>query len=222
MFRIIENNKIFFGLYFIAFFVVFLNELNKPLLEATLYFGQHRTAFGDVFFSYWTLLGEAYPYLFIALFFYFYQKDKQNAAKILITGLIILIVSGVLKQIFDFPRPINFLNQMNLATTFNFVKGETIHKGGTSFPSGHTASAFALWALTAFQFSQLKTVQIYLFLTAFLVGVSRVYLTQHFPQDVLFGSAIGVGIALAVEYYLGRKRLYADEISQFSRSENHP
>lgn len=207
MFNIIEKNRLFFGLYFISFFAVFFYELNKPLLDATLYFGEHRTAFGDIFFAYWTLLGEAYPYLFVALFFYFYQKDKQNTAKVLITGIIILIVSGILKEIFDFPRPINFLSDMHLATTFNFVKGIDIHTGKTSFPSGHTASAFALWGLTTFQFSQLKSVQIGLFLTAFLVGVSRVYLTQHFPQDVLFGSAIGLTIALVVEYYLGRKRL---------------
>lgn len=210
MLNIIEKNRLFFGLYIISFFAVFFYELNKPLLDATLYFGEHRTEFGDVFFAYWTLLGEAYPYLFVALFFYFYQKDKQNTAKIVITGIIILIVSGALKEVFDFPRPINFLNDIHLTTTFNFVKGIDIHTGTTSFPSGHTASAFALWTLTAFQFSHLKTVQVGLFLTAFLVGVSRVYLTQHFPQDALFGSAIGIAIALVVEYYLAQERVNFD------------
>ena len=205
MLNIIEKNRLFLGLYFISFFIVFFYELNKPLLETTLYFGAHRTAFEDVFFTYWTLLGEAYPYLLVALFFYFYKKDKQNAAKIVLTGIVLLIVSSILKELFNFPRPVNFLNQMNLSATFNFVKGIDIHTGGTSFPSGHTASAFALWGLTAFQFSKNKGLQIGLFVTASLVGVSRVYLTQHFPQDVLFGSAIGLAIALVMEYYLGRK-----------------
>ncbi len=206
MLNIIERNKIFFGLYFVAFFSLFLNEINQPLLYATLYFSEHRSAFGDTFFSFWTLLGEAYPYLLVAAFFYFYKENKQMAAKTLLAGLVVLIVAGILKDIFDFPRPINFLNEMHLSANFNFVKGIDIHSGGTSFPSGHTASAFALWALTAFQFPHRKWVQIGLFLTAFLVGFSRIYLTQHFPQDVLFGSAIGMTVAVSIEYYLGRKR----------------
>jgi membrane-associated phospholipid phosphatase len=206
MLKIIEKNKLFLGLYVVAFFGLFFNEINKPLLYATLFFSDHRSAFGDAFFSYWTLLGEAYPYGLVALFFYFYKKDKQNAVKMVLAGLIVVIIAGILKDFFDFPRPINFLDQRNLSPTFNYVQGIEISTGNTSFPSGHTASAFALWGLMAFQFSQYRSIQIGLFLTACLVGISRIYLTQHFPQDVLLGSAIGVGVALLIEYYLGRKQ----------------
>ena len=144
---------------------------------------------GDAFFAFWTYLGEAYPYFLVAAFFFFYKKDKQNAAKIGITALAVLIITGVLKTAFDFPRPSNFLEDWHLLSSFHPVAGVELHEGGTSFPSGHTTSAFALWSLTAFQFKN-KNIQIGLFLTAFLVGLSRVYLGQHFPQDALFGSAI--------------------------------
>ncbi len=207
MLKIIEKNSLFFGLYIITFFIVFFNELNKPMLETTLYFSAHRTSLGDSFFSYWTLLGEAYPYFFVAFFFYFYQKDKQKTLKIAATGLIILVVTFILKQTFEYPRPANILEKMGIDNAFNFVEGVEMHKGATSFPSGHTASAFALWGLLAFQFSEFRSVQIGLFLTAFLVGLSRIYLAQHFPQDALFGSAIGLVVALCVEYYFNRKSL---------------
>lgn len=205
MLKIIEKNNLFFALYIISFFAVFFSEVNKPILETTLYFSAHRTPFGDTFFSYWTLFGEAYPYFFVALFFYFYQKDKQNTLKIAVTGLIILIVAFLLKEIFESPRPASILENMGLDATFNYVAGIEMNKGATSFPSGHTASAFALWSLLAFQFPRIKSVQIALFLAAFLVGFSRVYLAQHFVQDTLFGSAIGISVALWVEYYFSKK-----------------
>ena len=183
------------------------------MLETTLYFSAHRTALGDSFFSYWTFLGEAYPYFFVALFFYFYKKDKQKTLKIAVTGLIILVVTFILKETFEYPRPANILEKMGIDNSFNFVEGIEMHKGATSFPSGHTASAFALWGLLAFQFSRFRSVQIGLFLTAFLVGLSRVYLAQHFPQDALFGSAIGISVALWVEYFFNKKTTLRQQAS---------
>ncbi len=205
MLKIIEKNSLFFSLYFISFFLVFFQEINKPLLYATLYFGEHRTTFGDAFFRFWTLLGEAYPYFFLALFFFYYKKDRWSLLKIGLVGISVLIFSVILKSIFDFPRPALVLENLNLASTFHFVAGVEQLIGETSFPSGHTASAFALWGLTAFQFSNNKILQITFFLIAFLVGVSRVYLTQHYPQDVLFGSAIGLAIAVGIEHFFKKK-----------------
>ena len=207
MLKIIEKNSLFFALYIISFFLVFFNTLNKPILEATLYFSAHRSAINDAFFSYWTLLGEAYPYLFVALFFYFYKKDKQTTLKIAFNGLIILVITFILKETFSSPRPASILEEMGLDDTFNYVPGTELNRGATSFPSGHTASAFALWGLLTFQFSRYKSVQIAFFLTAFLVGVSRVYLAQHFPQDGLFGSAIGLSVALFVESFFNKKTI---------------
>lgn len=205
MFRIIEKNRLFFTLYFICFFIVFLNEFNKPMLDATLYFGEHRTTFGDGFFKFWTLLGEAYPYFLVAAFFFFYQKDKLNTQKSTVTGITILIVTFLLKEAFEYPRPAAILDQMGYSSSFNFVDGIDIHTGPTSFPSGHTASAFALFGLLSFQFYKHKTLQVIFFFTAFLVGLSRVYLTQHFPQDTLFGSVVGLVIAMTVEYLFEKK-----------------
>ncbi|MBL7813453.1 MAG: phosphatase PAP2 family protein [Saprospiraceae bacterium] len=201
MIDIIRKNSLFFALYILTFFAVFFYELNKPLLDTTLYLGEHRSVFGDAFFSFWTLLGEAYPYLVIAFIFYFVNKDKKNALKIGSTGIVLLILTFILKELFEHPRPAAVLEDMGFASSFNFVDGIDLHKAPTSFPSGHTASAFALWGLMSFYFHRNRILQVVFFIMAFLVGFSRVYLTQHFPQDALFGSAIGIFIALLAEYY---------------------
>ena len=73
---------------------------------------------------------------------------------------------------------------------------------GKSFPSGHTATAFAL----AFSLSgsvdrrTLRTVLI----MAVLVGISRVYVGAHFPVDAAFGALVGWASAAAIRSPAGQ------------------
>ncbi len=61
-----------------------------------------------------------------------------------------------------------------------------------SFPSGHTASAFA--AVGALLFTH-KKIGIPLILFAVMMGLSRIYLFVHFPTDVIAGAALGILMA---------------------------
>ncbi len=61
-----------------------------------------------------------------------------------------------------------------------------------SFPSGHTATTFALAALLAWYFPLWA---VPLFLLAAVIGYSRVYVGVHFVSDVLVAAAIGIGSA---------------------------
>ncbi len=65
----------------------------------------------------------------------------------------------------------------------------------SSFPSGHTASAFA-FATGAAQI--LPELSAPLWAAATLVGYSRVHTGVHFPGDVLAGAFLGVSAAEAV------------------------
>jgi membrane-associated phospholipid phosphatase len=61
-------------------------------------------------------------------------------------------------------------------------------------------SAFAIYGLAAFLFEN-PTLKVVFALIAVLIGVSRVYLIEHFPEDVLVGAIIGLIIGVLVYRY---------------------
>lgn len=63
-----------------------------------------------------------------------------------------------------------------------------------SFPSGHSANAFA----TATVLTGITSLGYLPFAVATLVAFSRVYLGQHFLSDVLVGSSIGLIVAVVI------------------------
>ena len=68
---------------------------------------------------------------------------------------------------------------------------------GTSFPSGHTAAAFA--AVTVLIAERMpKGLVIPLAVLAVLIALSRLYLYVHYPTDVLVGAVLGAAIGVAV------------------------
>ncbi|HVE90796.1 MAG TPA: phosphatase PAP2 family protein [Actinomycetota bacterium] len=68
----------------------------------------------------------------------------------------------------------------------------------SSFPSGHSASAFAFATGVAMERPMLAPPLIALAAT---IGFSRVYTGAHYPSDVVAGAALGAGIALASRRY---------------------
>lgn len=66
--------------------------------------------------------------------------------------------------------------------------------GGSSFPSGHTSSAFAVATSISMCYPKWYVIAP-CYLWAGAVGVSRIVLGVHYPSDVLAGAVVGMGSA---------------------------
>lgn len=71
-----------------------------------------------------------------------------------------------------------------------FVEGVKMNQYN-SFPSGHTTAAFSLYTLIALMISGKRFGFVWPLIAA-LVGLSRVYLLQHFWEDILAGAIVGL------------------------------
>jgi membrane-associated phospholipid phosphatase len=152
-------------------------------------------SFADFFFTYWTYVGDG---LFVALAGVLiavvsFQKYRWS---VLWFGAATLMLSGAAAQllkrfVFDGAlRPSAYLADYSLY----FVEGVKLH-GHHSFPSGHTTAAFAFFGFACFFLAKTKPVlQIVFALCAGLVGYSRMYLSQHFLEDVFAGLLLGAFI----------------------------
>ena len=71
-------------------------------------------------------------------------------------------------------------------------------EGGSnaSYPSGHAARAMIIGVILGYALSEKFPRGSYLlFLYPLLVSISRVYVLQHFPMDVIGGSILGIMLA---------------------------
>jgi len=60
-----------------------------------------------------------------------------------------------------------------------------------SFPSGHATTSFGL-ALVISAFYPAWPIQISIYLVAIMIALSRVYLREHYPLDVICGGLLGL------------------------------
>ena len=161
---------------------------------------KHRTPFLNKAFIQITKIGEYYTFVFF--FFYFLYKKSRVSFSILFLGAVMPLISYFLKQYFKHPRPLTYFRKTINSFPVEIIDGVSYHSGHNSFPSGHTMAAFSIFTLLAL-FSKNKYFQILYFILAFLVGFSRIYLTQHFLDDVLFGSTMGVLLGILTYYLFG-------------------
>lgn len=144
----------------------FLRFLHLPLIIAT-YVGY----------------GYLWAALALALIVFGTEVDHQNVLiGVGMTAIVVLFCQGV-KALTHRPRP-------------TFVRQGFHHQflTSSSFPSNHTAMAFAMAYLVLRLYPAWYNILL-LYLLAVLIGLSRVYLREHYPLDVLGGAALGTYLA---------------------------
>lgn len=150
----------------------------------------------DLVFNGFSYLAEGWiwiPY-FIIVFGWF----KKDALFILLNFLISTLLTQIPKN-FIWDKVSRPMASGIPVEQIHTVKGVEMHLWN-SFPSGHTATAFTLFLLTAYLFPK-KTVLAIGALYAIACGYSRVYLGQHFPLDIAGGITVAI-ITILLSIYI--------------------
>ncbi|WP_443945924.1 phosphatase PAP2 family protein [Pedobacter sp. AW1-32] len=160
--------------------------------ESFVLLNAYHPKFLDSAFKGITFLGDGTGTLLLIAAFIL-AKKKKKAMTLTLAYAYSGILCQVLKQFFHSPRPKYFFEQT--AFQYNhFVDGVNLYNHN-SFPSGHTATIFALSTVLVLVFKKNK-ISIPCVILALLVGYSRIYLAQHFLVDVVAGATLGVSCAL--------------------------
>lgn len=184
---VVARNKWFFLFYTLLLIAGSYYLFHYSKSEGFLLINQWHGNLADYFFKFFTNAGDGLVYVGLILIFFFINRWGALIGLwgFAASSLTVQLVKQVIIK--DTPRPRTFFENPNV---LHFVDGVTVHGFG-SFPSGHTATAFSIALWMAYLTPNKFVGTLYLF-PAILVGYSRIYLSQHFPEDVIAGSLIGI------------------------------
>lgn len=167
------------------------------------------SAFLDAFFGVITFCGSgwiAVPLVGIIIAVCAPRKHIANALLCAaIAGTLAGTINTQVKRAFDRPRPLAYFSQPAGAVPAYEVQvvGKPLTR--RSFPSGHTATAFAAATILAMLFRGFFFLA---FVPALLVAWSRVYMGVHFPLDIAGGAVVGsVTVMIVIWFWHNRKWL---------------
>tara|TARA_B100000927_G_scaffold246434_1_gene209373 strand:- start:1030 stop:1608 length:579 start_codon:yes stop_codon:yes gene_type:complete len=161
-----------------------INQMGNPVLDLVM---RNLTYAGDGLFA---------VLVFIVLLFI---RIKTALIALISFALTAGIVQLLKHTVFDtMKRPYYFLQS---DVNFRIIEDLTYHSSN-SFPSGHSASIFAICTVIAYQYKSKLSIQLLLVVIAVLVALTRVYLCQHFLQDIIAGSLIGTLISYYTSLFL--------------------
>lgn len=174
-----------------------------PKAELHLALCQPHTTFLDTIIPFFTNLVDWLPYLIVVLLL-FYRAGWSTflASNLLLTTLIVQPI----KHIVHAPRPLTWFAEYMPDITLPLVEGVRMNHW-LSFPSGHTATFFALFfcvsiILCAENIKGKYILSFLCFLCASFGAYTRIYLSQHFALDIFAGILIAVCSTLILYFFL--------------------
>ena len=142
--------------------------------------------------------GEALWMLGFAIFVLIIPKTRRVGITLMILIVISTLLTGYVKCGVDRDRPDFEYDAVQFPVPVSKDTFALFCEGGydASYPSGHAARSMIFAIILGFALSERFPRGAYLmFLYPFLISLSRLYVLEHYPMDVIGGTVIGVMLA---------------------------
>lgn len=194
--NILDRISYFLWPYLLIVLALILIKITFSKKEIYFYINSLHFSFGDYCFPKITELGSSNFAIIIVLFLVLFINYRSA---FLLGGayLFTAAVNFPLKYIFHAARPYVYFEDMH--SHMYFVPGVDVLANYYSFPSGHTVCAFT-GAIVASYLSKNKYWSFLFLVLALLVGYSRMYMSEHFFEDVFAGSIVGTTLTIVWLY----------------------
>ncbi len=152
----------------------------------------------DLFMQYVTESGEAVWMLAFAILILIIRKTRRIGITLMILIVLSLLLTGYIKCGVDRDRPDFEYGGAPFPVPISQDTFALFCDGGynASFPSGHAARSMIFAIIFGYVLSERFPRGAYLvFLYPVMISLSRIYVLQHYPMDVIGGAIIGIILA---------------------------
>jgi len=153
----------------------------------------------DTFMAYFTHLGDGYFMALLTLCLLFYRL--KYGLGLTMVGVLLAPLVYSLKQSFNHLRPGKVFSDLGLLGDLYMPIPFDDLNLYNSFPSGHAAVSMGTCMILAFLVDS-KKIKYGLVVLGLFLSYTRVYLNQHFLEDIVLGSLVGLLMAFLVYFIM--------------------